>query len=97
MKKMKIFLLAAALALVTAGVFGREESLYTNYEIVAYNPISGYHQLIPTVGFPQRGLTLIPFGPQAKIVSSLWSGAIYSLFATNTNFTAYYPIYTTGF
>jgi hypothetical protein len=89
MKKMKIFFLAAALVLVTAGVFAKK-SMFTSYTLWGYQTGVGYVQLTGSITLPVDALTTSQStGNQAFIKSSVGTYGIYG-FSTAL---PYVPVY----
>ncbi|MES1223973.1 MAG: hypothetical protein ABUT20_51235 [Bacteroidota bacterium] len=92
MNKVKMFFIAAALVLVTAGVFAGKAK-FLDAQVVAYNS-GNYFPL--TSSATLTDLTTTASGSQARIVSSIHPTINYSLYAFD-GVSTYTPLYTTGF
>jgi len=93
MNKVKMFFLAAALVLTTAGVFAGKAK-FVNYSLWAYNTTTGYFQLESTAA-ALVDLTTTAGGSQAKIVSSNHPSDNYFIYGLNG--VTYSPLYTINF
>jgi hypothetical protein len=95
MNKVKMFFIAAALVLTTAGVFAGRAKFANPSNLWAYNSSVGAFE-ISTGSFVSGALSTTPSGNQAQITSSS-SGANYLLYQITGSPAVYTPVYTLSF